>query len=142
MQKIAIYPGSFNPFHRGHYDILLKAEKIFDKVVIARGVNVEKKNEILPMPSFLGDRTVMTYSGLTTDFIKGLPFDNITIIRGLRNVNDFQYELDQYRYLQDLMPNIQMVSVFCDSEFSHISSSGIRNLSGYGSELTQKYLLD
>lgn len=139
--RVGLYPGSFNPFHQGHLNILEKAEKIFDKVIIARGVNPEKKNVIMPMPNAIADRTWVNYNGLLTDFIKTLPYDNITVIRGLRNGVDLQYELNQYRYFQDLMPDIQMISIFCDKEFEHISSSGIRMLSQYGEDHVKKYLL-
>lgn len=138
---VGIYAGSFNPFHKGHYNILQKAEKIFDKVIIARGINPDKKNEIVPMPKVLESRAIMNYNGLLTDFIKSLPYDNVTIIRGLRNSVDLQYELNQYRYFQDLMPEVQVVSLFCDKEFEHISSSGIRALSTFGSNTVEKYLL-
>lgn len=139
--KIGIYAGSFNPFHKGHYNILEKAEKIFDRVIIARGINPEKNNEIVPMPKILETRAIMNYNGLLTDFIKNLPYENVTIIRGLRNSVDLQYELNQYRYFQDLMPEVQVVSIFCDKEFEHISSSGIRALSIFGQENIAKYLL-
>jgi pantetheine-phosphate adenylyltransferase len=139
--KIGVYAGSFNPFHRGHYNILQKAEKIFDKVIIARGINPEKNNDLVPFPKILESRAFMNYNGLLTDFIKTLPYDNVTIIRGLRNSVDLQYELNQYRYFQDLMPEVQVVSLFCDKEFEHISSSGIRALSTFGSDIVQKYLL-
>ncbi len=139
--KVGIYAGSFNPFHRGHYNILEKAEKIFDKVIIARGINPEKKNEIVSMPKILESRAIINYNGLLTDFIKSLPYDNVTIIRGLRNSVDLQYELNQYRYFQDLMPEVQVVSIFCDKEYEHISSSGIRALLTFGQENISKYLL-
>lgn len=139
--SVAVYPGSFNPFHRGHHNILLKAEKIFDKVIIARGVNPEKSDLSAPIPKILGDRTCMNYSGLLTDFIKGLPYDNITIIRGLRNSTDLQYEMTQYRYLQDQMPDIQLVSIFCDKEYEHISSTAIRLLTRYGDDKIKDYLI-
>ena len=140
--KIGIYAGSFNPFHVGHYNILEKAEKIFDKVIIARGVNPEKNNMKTPLPNSLSNREVFEYSGLLTDFINTLPYDNITLIRGLRNSVDLQYEMNQYRYLQDLMPEIQVVSIFCDKEYEHISSSGIRLLTLYGKEKVKDYLVD
>ena len=141
MMKVAVYAGSFNPFHKGHYNILQKAEKIFDKVIIARGYNPEKKNDLVALPNIIMDRAVMQYSGLLTDFIQKLPYENITLIRGLRNSVDLQYEMNQYRYLQDLMPSIQMVSIFCDKEYEHISSSGIRTLSIFGSDKVKDYLL-
>ena len=139
--KVAVYAGSFNPFHKGHYNILQKAEKIFDKVIIARGYNPEKKNDLVALPNIIMNRAVMQYSGLLTDFIQTLPVENITLIRGLRNSVDLQYEMNQYRYLQDLMPSIQMVSIFCDKEYEHISSSGIRTLSIFGSDKVKDYLL-
>lgn len=139
--KIGVYAGSFNPFHKGHFNILEKSEKIFDRVIIARGYNPDKKNELVALPKIIMDRTLMQYNGLLTDFIKTLPYENITLIRGLRNSVDLQYEMNQYRYLQDLMPNIQLVSIFCDKEFEHISSSGIRTLSLFGSDKVKDYLL-
>lgn len=139
--KVGLYAGSFNPFHRGHYNILEKAEKIFGKVIIVRAVNPLKQNEILPIPDALKDKPVMEYGGLLTDLIKELPFDNITLIRGLRNSIDLQHEINQFRYFQDLMPEIQVVSIFCDKEYEHISSSGIRALKYFGGEHVKKYLL-
>lgn len=139
--KVAVYAGSFNPFHKGHYNILEKAEKIFDKVIIVRAYNPLKQNEMIPLPSHLNTRPVMEFDGLLTDLIKTLPFDNVTLIRGLRNSVDLQHELNQYRYFQDLMPEIQVVSIFCDKEFEHISSSGIRALKHFGDEHIRKYLL-
>lgn len=130
---IAIYAGSFNPFHKGHYNILKKAEQIFDKVIIARGVNTEKKNEVIELPEKLQYRQIETYNGLLTDFIDGLGYD-VTVIRGLRNATDLQYELTQYRFLQDLKPNIKVVSIFCDKEYEHISSYAIRQLKMFNKE--------
>lgn len=136
--KIGVYPGSFNPFHKGHYDILHKAEQIFDKVIIARGVNSEKNNQINELPLKIQNRQIENYSGLLTDFINDLGYD-VTIIRGLRNATDLQYELTQYRFLQDLNPNIKIVSLFSDKEYEHISSSAIRSLERYNKQ--DKYLL-
>ena len=141
--KIAIYPGSFNPFHKAHHNILLKAEKIFDEVFIARGLNPEKSGSTdnFPLPRILENRVILNYNGLLTDFIKTLDYDNITIIRGLRNSTDLQYEMTQYRYLQDQMPDIQLVSIFCDKEYEHISSTAIRLLTRYGDDKIQNYLI-
>ncbi|MGZ3884824.1 MAG: pantetheine-phosphate adenylyltransferase, partial [Bacteroidia bacterium] len=64
----------------------------------------------------------------------------VTVIRGLRNSTDFQYEQNQYRYIQELKPDIRIVNIFCDKEFEHISSSGIRTLEQFNKH--QSYLLD
>ena len=61
-------------------------------------------------------------------------------MRGLRNSTDFQYEQNQYRYIQELKPDIKIINIFCDKEFEHISSSGIRTLEKYNKH--QNYLLD
>ena len=130
--KIAVYPGSFNPFHKGHYNILQKAEQIFDKVIIARGVNPGKDKSTYSLPDALKFRQTTTYEGLLTDYIDCLNYE-VTVIRGLRNGSDLQYELNQYRYLQELSDKkIQVIAVFCDMEFEHISSTGIRQLANYG----------
>ncbi len=130
--KIAVYPGSFNPFHKGHFNILQKAEQIFDKVIIARGVNPGKDVASYALPDVLKYRQIATYEGLLTDFTNSLGYD-VTIIRGLRNGSDLQYELNQYRYMQELSDkNINVVAIFCDMEFEHISSTGIRQLEKYG----------
>jgi len=137
--KIGLFPGSFNPFHKGHYNVLQKAEQIFDKVIIALGKNPDKKNKNFNVPSTIKNRQVEYFDELLTDLIKSLNQD-LVIIRGLRNTKDFLYEQKQYRYNQDLMPNIKVINVFCDKEFEHISSSGIRTLEKYNKH--QNYLLD
>lgn len=137
--KIGLFPGSFNPFHKGHYNVLQKAEQLFDKVIIAFGKNPDKKNKNFNVPSTIKNRQVEYFDELLTDLIKSLNQD-LVIIRGLRNTKDFLYEQKQYRYNQDLMPNIKVINVFCDKEFEHISSSGIRTLEKYNKH--QNYLLD
>lgn len=125
--KIAVFAGSFNPFHKGHYNILQKAEKIFDKVIIAFGNNPQKDGRTWPLPETIKNRQIEEYNGLLTDFIQSLDYE-VIVIRGLRNTTDFQYEQNQYRYIQELMPEIKIISIFCDKEYEHISSSGIRTL--------------
>lgn len=135
---IALFAGSFNPFHKGHYNVLQKAEKIFDKVIIAFGQNPDKDERDWEIPSSIKNRQIEYYNGLLTDLVASLGED-VVVIRGLRNSTDFQYEQNQYRYIQELMPNIKIVNIFCDKEFEHISSSGIRTLKKYNKH--QEYLL-
>lgn len=136
--NIGVFAGSFNPFHKGHYNVLQKAEKLFDKVIIAFGKNPEKADRSWAIPKTLSYRQQAEYNGLVTDFVDSLGYE-VTIVRGLRNSTDFQYEQNQYRYIQELKPDIRIVNVFCDKEFEHISSSGIRTLEKYDKH--QGYLL-
>jgi pantetheine-phosphate adenylyltransferase len=136
--NIGVYAGSFNPFHKGHYNILQKAEQIFDKVIIAFGKNPDKNDKQWEIPQVLLNRQIESYEGLVTDFIEDLGYE-VTLIRGLRNIDDFHYEEKQYRYMQDLKPNIKLVSIFSDIEFDHISSSGIKVLEKYNKH--HEYLL-
>ena len=137
--KIGLFAGSFNPFHKGHYNVLQKAEKLFDKVIIAFGKNLSKDNHSWPVPKTISNRQITSYNSLLTDHIESFGYD-VTVVRGLRNSTDFNYEQNQYRYLQELKPNIKIINIFCDKEFEHISSSGIRTLEKYNKH--QNYLLE
>lgn len=137
--KIALFAGSFNPFHKGHYNILTKAEKIFDKVIIAYGKNPHKHETDWQIPKSILNRQIEHYDTLLSDLIISLG-NNLTLIRGMRNTKDFKHEQNQYRYLQDLLPTIKVVTIFCDKEFEHVSSSAIRTLKKYDKH--QTYLLD
>ncbi len=136
---IAVFAGSFNPFHKGHYNVLKKAELIFDKVIIAFGKNPDKTDRTWPIPKQIQHHQQEEYTGLLTDFVDSLGYD-VIVVRGLRNSTDFQYEQNQYRYIQELKPDIKIVNIFCDKEFEHISSSGIRTLEKYGKH--KNYLLE
>lgn len=137
--KIGVYAGSFNPFHKGHLNILEKAEKIFDKVIIARGINPEKQfNAFVDMPDVLQYRQIEEYTGLLTDYLKSKPYE-VTLIRGLRNSSDLLHEANQLRYLEEFYPELKMVSILCDKDYEHISSSSIRSLKTYGKD--KNYLI-
>ncbi|MCE3226650.1 MAG: adenylyltransferase/cytidyltransferase family protein [Bacteroidetes bacterium] len=136
---IGVFCGSFNPFHKGHYNVLEKAERIFDKVIVAFGKNPDKNDRTWPIPKIIQYHQMEEYTGLLTDFVSSLGYD-VIVVRGLRNSTDFQYEQNQYRYIQELMPNIKIINIFCDKEFEHISSSGIRTLEKYDKH--KVYLLD
>jgi pantetheine-phosphate adenylyltransferase len=137
--KIGLFPGSFNPFHKGHYNVLQKAEKLFDKVIIAFGRNPQKDTRTWEIPNTIKNRQITEYHSLLTDHVDTFKYD-VTVIRGLRNSTDFNYEQNQYRYIQELKPDIKIINIFCDKEFEHISSSGIRTLERFNKH--QGYLLE
>lgn len=142
---IGIYAGSFNPFHNGHLNIVEKAEKIFDKIIIARGVNPEKQGQEKKksMPKALEFRQYENFRGLLTSYLSQKEKDaEITLLRGLRNGDDLDYEVNQLRFMEEMKPDIKMVFIVCDSNFEHISSSAIRNLERIEEGLGKKYLPD
>lgn len=127
--NIGIYAGSFNPFHVGHLNILGKAAKIFDKVVVAYGINPDKPFTDTNIPEALKYRQVDVYSTSIIEYLRSKSY-NPTLIRGLRNTTDLQAELTQLRWMQEIT-DVKAVSIICDKEFDHISSSGIRAVENF-----------
>lgn len=144
--KTAIYPGSFNPWHEGHTDILNKAFEVFDKIIVARGINHEK-----PPPEFTKEdlvNAILLDAGVDEGFIEIVSFDGLlvdftneveadAIIRGLRNGHDLQYEMNQQYWNEDLGLEIPIVYFICDRSLSHISSSTVRAVQKLRPELAQ-----
>ena len=144
MNTIAIYAGSFNPFHIGHLNIVQRAERVFGRgnVMIARGINPEKQNgeeltteHIVDWCLALEEKInceVNWYKGFLHEYINKLedfdPNTNFVLLRGLRNATDLAYEENQIKCIQSFKPNIRVVFMMCDPEFNHISSTAIRNL--------------
>jgi len=131
--KTAVYPGSFNPWHQGHSDILRKALKVFDKVIVAVGRNPEKSfgeyniyllNTDFKKEVISSQVETREFSILLVDFIKNT--NACAVIRGLRNGSDLQYEQNQQYWNEDLGLNIPTIYFICDRKLSHISSSTIR----------------
>lgn len=119
--KIAVFPGSFNPWHDGHLDVYEKASQVFDKVIIARGINPSKPITDSSIPV-----TYEEFDGLLVDFCKKV--GATAVIRGLRNTKDFQYELEQQYWNEDLGLDIPTLYIITDRKLCHISSSAIRML--------------
>lgn len=135
MNKIALYPGTFDPITNGHYDIIERAKNLFDEVVVAVATSIDKK------PMFtLEERIEMAKAA--TQHMKGVKvvgFDNLTVelarehnakvlIRGLRAVSDFEYEL-QLGYLNNSLDDtIETVYLMPKLKHAFVSSSIVRNL--------------
>jgi len=141
--KIAIYPGSFNPFHNGHLSVVENLEKSgnFDKVIIAVGDNPEKSsntNRSDRVKKQLGYREILTYTGFLTEAVKDS--GATAVIRGLRNGYDLNYEINQLRYLEDMGLEIPVLFLVCAEKYSHISSSAIRSIGTMDSKKAGEYI--
>ena len=132
--KRAIFPGTFDPFTIGHLDILEKSMKIFDEVIIAIGKNhdkktmysVDKRKEFIELVTSKYQNTkVMTYDGLTVDFCKKTKSN--FIVRGIRNVGDFEFEKAIAR-TNRVLSEIETVFLLTSAKTSYISSSIVRDI--------------
>jgi len=133
--KIAVFPGSFDPVTSAHRDIVLRALSLFDKVIVAVGINSEKKGLLsheervtLLTQVFVDHQQVevTSYSGLTVDFCKqrGAQY----ILRGLRNTNDYEFENAIAQNNKQLAPEIETIFLMSTSGTGHISSTIVRDV--------------
>lgn len=130
--RIAVYPGSFAPFHLGHLSILRQAESMFDKVIVAVGINRQKAGALETadarfesLQSQLWYHEVAAFSGLLTKFMDGRAD---TVVRGVRDGTDLEAELRYSRFLNELQAETRVVWISCEAELQHLSSSAIREL--------------
>ena len=136
--KKAVFPGSFDPFTIGHKDILDQALNIFDHIIIAVGENSNKSCmfSLNDRINFIKKSTknnfkieIVSYSNLTTKFCESI--DVKFLIRGLRNTSDFIFEKD-IKHMQDSFSIVKSVYFISGQNFSHISSSLVRDIIKYG----------
>jgi pantetheine-phosphate adenylyltransferase len=139
MKRIAIFPGSFDPFTNGHYDIVKRSIGLFDEIIIAIGNNSNKKR-YLPVEQMLeiiedlfkGEKAVSakSYKGLTAEFARtvGAQF----LLRGLRNTTDFEYENTIAQANRHLNKDLETVFLITSPHLAAISSSIIREIHSYG----------
>jgi len=139
----AIYPGSFDPITNGHIDVIKRASKIFDKVIIAVSQNINKKgflseNEKIEAVNLsiqdISNVEVMAFNNLLVDFAEA---NNAQIIiRGLRAVSDFEYEFQLAGMNKHLNKNIETFFITPTEKYSNISSSLVREILQLGGEIS------
>ena len=135
--KRALFPGSFDPITLGHYDIIQRGVKLFDEVIVAIGINSDKKYmfSLEERTKFIEEAfkdepkvKVVTYHGLTVDFCKELRIKYI--LRGLRNPADFEFE-KAIAHTNRKLSNIETVFLLTAAKTSFISSSIVREVIRY-----------
>jgi pantetheine-phosphate adenylyltransferase len=142
-KKIALFPGSFDPFTLGHDSIVRRGLKLVDEVIISVGVNDNKKycfsleDRMRSIENIYRDEPkvkVMSYDTLTVDFaeVVGAKF----ILRGIRTVNDFEYEKN-IADVNRALSGIETFILFTEPQYAHISSSIVRELMKYGKDISE-----
>ena len=139
---IALYPGSFDPVHNGHLDIIERARRLFRRVVVGVAINVEKA------PLFdVEDRVAMLHGATRRSGVEVASFDGLTvnfahrlgarvIVKGLRAVMDFENELKMAAMNKRLRPEIETVFMMTSPEFAYLSSTLIREVTAFGGSVS------
>jgi pantetheine-phosphate adenylyltransferase len=142
-ERVAVYPGSFDPLTNGHVDLIRRGARLFDRIVVAILVNEQKRplfttEERLAMARdvFRGDAAIEidTFDGLLVDYVqrKGAS----AIVRGLRAVSDFEYEMQMAMMNRQLNPAVETVFLMPAAEFSYVSSRLVKEVAMLGGSLT------
>jgi pantetheine-phosphate adenylyltransferase len=142
-QRIAVYPGSFDPIHNGHMDIIDRCRPIFDEVVVAVLFNEAKKplfsveERVETIRDLLRDRPecrVESFSGLLVDYMDRIGAR--TVIRGLRAVSDFEYEFQMALMNRRLNPRTETVFLMPKEDYIYLSSRLVKEVFSFGGDLT------
>ncbi len=142
-QKIAVFPGQFDPITNGHLDVIRRGVRLFDQLIVAVGINPEK-SELFP----LGERVSMIrtllkkvpgvsverYTGLTVDFVK--KYDATAFIRGIRDVSYLRYEF-QLALANRAVGGVETVFIMTGDHYALTSSSLIRQVVSLGGDIQQ-----
>jgi len=139
---IALYPGTFDPVHNGHLDIIERACRMFRRIVVGVAQNVEKapmfpvadRVALLRAATTRASVEIMSFNGLTVEFAHRL--GAAVIIKGLRAMMDFEFELKMAAMNKRLRPEIETVFMMTMPEFAYLSSTLIREVAGFGGSVS------
>ena len=144
MKRIALFPGSFDPFTKGHEDIVLRGLTLFDEIIIAIGYNSAKSQRYFPI-DLMTEKIkgtfknypqikVQTYSELTAEYAKKNKANYL--LRGLRNTTDFEYENSIAQINRSLNNELESVFLITSPKFAPINSSIIREVHRYNGDVS------
>lgn len=140
---IAIYPGSFDPITRGHTDIIARAARLSDKLLVVVMKNVHKQGAfsieeriemIQAACKRMGNVQVCAFEGLLVDCVRAYQAD--AVIRGLRAANDFEYEFQMAQLNRRLCPQVETLFMMTSPEHAYISSSAVREIAAFGGDVS------
>lgn len=145
MKRVAIFPGSFDPFTNGHEDIVLRGLGLFDEIIIAIGYNSEKNSRYIEIDKMVNliretfkkypNISVQTYAELTAEFARRNKAR--FLLRGLRNTTDFEYENSIGQINRFLNAELESVFLITSPQFASLSSSIIREVHRYGGDVSK-----
>lgn len=142
--KRAVYPGSFDPMTFGHLDVILRAAQLFDEVVIGVLNNslktplfsVEERVNILKEATKDNPRIkVESFSGLSVDFAKACNAN--VIVRGLRAITDFEFELQMAQTNRELEPGVDTTFLITSLQYAYLSSTTVKEVAGFGGDISK-----
>ena len=141
--KIAIYPGSFDPMTLGHLNIIRRASKIFDKVIVCIMINGNKKGAMFSQERRVEQAKICTahlpnveidsYSGLLADYAR--KFDHPVIVKGLRANMDFENEFTMASINKKLNPDMETMFLTASDKYTFVSSSNVKEIARHGGDL-------
>lgn len=144
-KRVALFAGSFDPFTKGHEDIVLRGLNMFDEIVIAIGYNSQKSNRYFAIQLMIEkieetfrrypNIKVQTYAELTAEFAK--KHSARFLLRGLRNTTDFEYENSISQINRKLNESLESVFLITSPQFAWINSSVIREVHRYGGDVSE-----
>jgi pantetheine-phosphate adenylyltransferase len=137
-----LYPGTFNPIHNGHADLVQRASILFDNVILGIATSPQKDPSILALRvdlaklalAHLDNVDVQGFHGLTVDFAKTIGAS--VILKGIRTVTDFEYEFQMLNMNRVLNPSLETIFLAPSVEFSYISSTLVRQIASYGGDIS------
>jgi len=143
LERTAIYPGTFDPVTNGHLDVVRRASRLFDRIVVAIGTHSGKR-PVFTVPERLAHLrqvcqgipgvTVGSFDGLLTRAVRD--FGAVAVIRGLRAVSDFEYEFQMALMNRELSPQCETVFLMPSPEYSFVSSTMIREIARFGGDIS------
>jgi len=141
--RIAVCPGSYDPVTNGHLDIITRASRVFDKVVVGVVNQPVRKQKTLftgeERRAFIADATkqldnvqVEVFASLLVEFAR--EHDAIAVVKGLRAISDFEYEFEMNQLNRKLAPEIESMYIFASPQYSFLSSTGVKEMATFGGD--------